>query len=192
MPYRLYPLSTVIFNWPAVYQKRPAELLADPKFKIISGLEDTHGQLRVTFEYPPFMGDQCYFIVDLQRHSVITKVHGTVPKARGATIVERRLDEQAPNGMIRVKEIEFYHLTDATKSDHEVFTLTYTDPPPTIPESEFTLSHYGLPEPEGIVWDKPRRRTLAYWLWAGGVLFLLLATLLFRRLRRTSSVKQAS
>ena len=52
-----------------------------------------------------------------------------------------------------------------------------------IPESEFTLSAFGLPEPEGVMWAKPRKSRT--WLWlAGAAGVSALIAIGFSRLRR--------
>jgi hypothetical protein len=66
----------------------------------------------------------------------------------------------------------------------------YTYKIDSVPSSRFRLSHYGLPEPEGVVWEKPTPR----WVWfatAAGVLLIL--SILFRWLqKRLTSTKAAS
>jgi len=49
-------------------------------------------------------------------------------------------------------------------------------------DTEFTLSAFGLPEPVGVTWEKPRSRTWI-WLLVGAVSAALLA-FVFRRLKR--------
>lgn len=52
------------------------------------------------------------------------------------------------------------------------------------PDTEFTLSAFGLPEPKGIVWDRPSRWYL--WFIAAAVLALAVAGYLrYRSQRRT-------
>jgi hypothetical protein len=54
---------------------------------------------------------------------------------------------------------------------------------PTVDQSEFRLSFYGLPEPEGVVWEKPIPSYVWYLSIAGGalVLFFIAGWLLKRR-----------
>ena len=55
-----------------------------------------------------------------------------------------------------------------------------------LPENaEFTLSAFGLPEPEGIVWERKPRYNL--WLIAGGAVVLLAAFYFFRRRRQSKA-----
>jgi hypothetical protein len=60
-----------------------------------------------------------------------------------------------------------------------------------IPESEFTLSAYGLPEPFGVVWPEPTR----WWLWlslAGAAVIALGISwrVFYHRIRKVEPVKQ--
>jgi hypothetical protein len=62
------------------------------------------------------------------------------------------------------------------------YDLTFAD----VPESEFTLSAFGLPEPVGVEWEQPRPR---WYLWIMVVAFALLAlalTLGYLRKRRSA------
>jgi hypothetical protein len=55
------------------------------------------------------------------------------------------------------------------------------------PVDRFTLSHYGLPEPEGVVWEKQRTVPLYVWLiFAAGVLALIALLLTLLRSRRVT------
>jgi hypothetical protein len=51
-----------------------------------------------------------------------------------------------------------------------------------VPDDEFTLSAFGLPEPQGVVWEKPSRWYL--WFFGFAVLFLAGGAALFRRVQR--------
>ena len=63
-------------------------------------------------------------------------------------------------------------------------SITY---PTDIPEDRFTLSVYGFPEPEGVVWDKP---TPTYvWLLVAANSFALLAALFTALKRRAGRVR---
>ncbi len=57
-------------------------------------------------------------------------------------------------------------------------------------ESEFTLTHYGLPEPEGVVWDKPTPMYIWYLSIAGGagVLMFLCGWLIKRRAKARAAI----
>jgi hypothetical protein len=68
-------------------------------------------------------------------------------------------------------------------------TYSYPDVSKTgeIDEERFRLTAYDMPEPEGVVWEKPRR-WLPYWLAGSGVLLILGATWILRRSRKREPV----
>jgi hypothetical protein len=57
-----------------------------------------------------------------------------------------------------------------------------------VPEREFTLTAYGLPEPVGITWEKPTSRYVWFLVAAGGFAVLMLG---FRYLARRRTAKVA-
>jgi hypothetical protein len=73
----------------------------------------------------------------------------------------------------------------APKSYREIDTeITDLDHHKPFPESDFTLSAFGLPEPYGVVWKKP----IPWYLWfiGSGVSFLALGWYFRRRIQRRS------
>lgn len=50
---------------------------------------------------------------------------------------------------------------------------------PDVPESEFTLSAFGLPEPRGIAWDHPSR--IGWWVGGAGVLVVVIGVIMRKR-----------
>ena len=61
---------------------------------------------------------------------------------------------------------------------------------PKVPESEFTLSFYGFPEPEGIVWKKPTPNYV--WILAGAAGLMLFSLICGWLIRRRSRAKAPS
>jgi hypothetical protein len=59
--------------------------------------------------------------------------------------------------------------------------------PPTIPESEFRLSHYGLPEPAGVVWERPTPWYL--WFVAGAIMSVSIGWYLRHRVERRKIIQ---
>jgi hypothetical protein len=53
-----------------------------------------------------------------------------------------------------------------------------------VPDKEFTLTAFGLPEPEGVTWEKPRGSRLWLWLMLAGFAAALLSFGCFRLRRR--------
>jgi hypothetical protein len=77
---------------------------------------------------------------------------------------------------------------------HEKSGVTETDTKPrsAIPESEFTLTAFGLPEPH---WARPPKRALSLWLWFGiaGIACLVLGAAVFwLKKRRAAGGLQSS
>jgi len=102
--------------------------------------------------------------------------------------IEIHIDYKFDNGVpIPVRYYQTGSRSNGTKFREE-FTYDWSVPARSLPESEFTLSHYGLPEPVGVVWE---RRTPVYvWLFvaAGALLTLgIFFRWLARRLRRGHS-----
>lgn len=64
--------------------------------------------------------------------------------------------------------------------------LEYVPIPP-IPDEEFRLTKFGFPEPEGIIWEKPKSRRYLWFLLAGGI-SLTLGFLFFRRRARAAKM----
>jgi hypothetical protein len=89
-------------------------------------------------------------------------------------------------GLPVVQSLTYKHKTFADGSTFEVKSNVDKWERRRIPESEFTLSAFGLPEPKGVEWEKPSRRYL--WIAAVALLALVLA-FAFRQLgvRRKSS-----
>jgi hypothetical protein len=76
-----------------------------------------------------------------------------------------------------------------TRSRKEVFKFQYEHNAP-IADLEFRLSYYGIPEPDGIVWETPSR----WYLWFIGIaaVSLIVGFYLVRRSRRPSPAMPAS
>ncbi len=51
-----------------------------------------------------------------------------------------------------------------------------------VPDEEFRLSHYGLPEPNGVVWPRPTPWYL--WIIGAGVVCLIASAYLWKRVAR--------
>ena len=67
--------------------------------------------------------------------------------------------------------------------------FTYNVP---VAEEEFRLSHYGIPEPEGIVWDRHRTRWYLWFIVAAVAAFGLGAYFRYRVRRRTALARPLS
>jgi hypothetical protein len=76
-------------------------------------------------------------------------------------------------GLPVVQSLTYKHKTFADGSAFEVNSNVDKWERRWIPESEFTLSAFGLPEPKGIEWEKPSRRYL--WIVAAALVALVLA-----------------
>ena len=80
-----------------------------------------------------------------------------------------------------------WSMETSTETDFDI------DPTADLPESEFTLSAYGLPEPVGVEWKKPTPRYV--WFLAAAGLFVALAVgfrMLARRRAATASSRGVS
>lgn len=98
-------------------------------------------------------------------------------------IVETEYEvENSPAGLPNLKSRRTYFHTPDHFEQHIVETCDiYEDA--NVPDSEFRLSAFGLPEPEGIVWP----RETNWWLWfgllAGAIALIALGRFLWRRQR---------
>jgi hypothetical protein len=90
---------------------------------------------------------------------------------RGLPVISKIIEEIAVTGHAQ-REVSWLQFSD----------LRFHD----VPESDFTLSAFGLPEPVGVEWEQPRPR---WYLWIMVVAFALLAlalTLGYLRKRRSA------
>jgi len=90
-------------------------------------------------------------------------------------------------------DLKVYSTSDITVIPLNNTITTYRYNVTVRSDAEFRLSYYGLPEPEGISWDRPTPNYI--WLLAGCGVFGLLAVLcsyLRRRNSRTSITKESA
>jgi hypothetical protein len=118
---------------------------------------------------------------DSQYRSVkSTKAELRINKTSGT--VETSIDKRDVAGIpVPVHSISQQRFPAATGGAEEGLTIDdetkfNVDPTANPPESEFTLSAYGLPEPVGVKWERPTSRYIWFLLGAGvfGVLAVVL------------------
>jgi len=98
--------------------------------------------------------------------------------------------EPSASGPPALKRIDNWSRNSQKPQDDRITSITdvleYVPVPP-IPDEEFRLTKFGFPEPEGIIWEKPKSRRYLWFLLAGGV-SLALGFLFFRRRARAAKM----
>lgn len=180
-----------------------AELIRDPNFTLqrVSELEyQGRPCVAVDFAYRPKMN---LTSKDPKDRSILMILKGSriiLDPARSWSVQKVELDairgiagslivdyEQERNGLPIIRRLtsEAGNPNSGINVKAEFHDLEFKD----TPESAFTLSAYGLPEPQGVVWDHDRSR-YDLWLVAAGLLTLLTAAGL-RLLVRRKAVPEA-
>ena len=111
-------------------------------------------------------------------NSMSSRVVGGIPVPHRSTHRERY-----PSASGKVED----EIDIISESDYDV------DPTVNLPESEFTLSAFGLPEPVGVVWEKRTPNYVWFLIAAGAFAAAAIAfRLLTRRRSKASSVPKVS
>ncbi len=180
------PNSVVLLGpIPKDHHRKPSTLAEDPKF-IISKLERLRdGLVKVSYKHDLLEGElDC----DPAENFVIRRGRARyAPTGISHELTfEKNVGPVGVGGENLVERIEYSVVTSLGYKRRDVSTYSYPDVRKTgeLDEEKFRLTAYGLPEPEGIVWEKPRR-WLPYWLAGAGALIILVTTLVIRRTRRT-------
>lgn len=119
--------------------------------------------------------------LDPSNHYAITKL-SSFPVDHSSNTGTFAFERDYQNGLARRMRTEINRPNQPVKLHSYEFEYVPGRKPNSLPESRFSLSHYGLPEPEGVVWDKPKKH-LVFWLAGGGILLIVFAALVMRRLR---------
>ncbi|MBA4065816.1 MAG: hypothetical protein C0501_19275 [Isosphaera sp.] len=162
------------------------EIAQSPAFRIDRITPQEGAVDKVEFTYA---GTSGVLFTDRSRSSVVIRstVRGgsNSPGAR-PWVVEMKQRELEPgtgrNNTLRCRRIEFTASNVGEPiGQHEVYDFSdYSDELP--PDEEFTLSHYGLPEPVGV---EPKKGIPNYvWFLIGAAVFAVLAFLLRHVARR--------
>jgi hypothetical protein len=174
------------------------ELLRQPTFRVLAAkLVQHQGSEAVSIEFDnahaidrkarPFVPVQSGTLVLDPSHgwclrdcSVVEKYYGT----ESLTHVETSYRDFKGKFAIPVTVVEKVQSRSDRPSNPETFLqvtsfdLEVAERP--LPDEEFTLSAFGLPEPVGVVWPKPTR----WWLWiSASAIGAALLTVLFWKLR---------
>jgi hypothetical protein len=177
------PTSFVFVGPFAKEQRSPKSLVSDPKFTVTATTPLTDGLVRIRYQYEGIAGElDC----DPARHYMIRRGRATEknPAVQYDLSHERQLGSPELNGEVIVSRLEYEVTSNRGAHFRDVTNYSYPDQSKTgeLGDERFRLSAYGLPEPEGVVWDTPRR-WLPYWLAGAGVLIVLVTTWLLRRAR---------
>jgi hypothetical protein len=188
----VYPNSLVVMSSTSNEQLRPSELIQDQNF-IITKRERKSDHLEVlSFKYRFVSGElECNPSNDyaIMRGTSIGVGVALTVKIQYENIYEERII----NGSKVAVVVKHTYRNQFSNGDASVYTVTldYPTPDPTeISEDQFRLTAYGIPEPEGIIWDKPRSWFL-YYLIAGGTFLFVASSIILRRIRQKSIVEQA-
>jgi hypothetical protein len=190
-PRYVSPASAILLGSFVRQQRTPSSLQNDPKFQITSIERMRDGLIKVNYQYELLFGE---FECDPATKYLIRRGRSLekIPSVQYDMTYEREVGPVGGDGQISVQRL----LLEIRASDvlwlKDETTYSYPDVSKSgeLDEERFRLTAYGLPEPEGIVWEKPRR-WLPYWLAGAGALIVILSTLLIWKLRRARpQVKQ--
>ncbi len=107
-----------------------------------------------------------YAIIEGSCKQIINKSNGEVSVHRSTTnskVAAQQWVELATEKFAGTND----HLTIETKTTYE-FSYGKIES-----DAAFRLSAFGFPEPVGVVWTHPM--TISFWIWGGGIVFLILA-----------------
>ncbi|MSR51665.1 MAG: hypothetical protein EXS09_00025 [Gemmataceae bacterium] len=189
---RIVSPSAVVFLGPIPkdQHRKPSSLAEDPRFKISKLERLPDGLVKVRYKHDLSEGElDC----DPAENFVIRRGRARYapPGISHELTYVKHIGPGGAGGRNTVERIEYDVVTSLGYKRKDVSTYSYPDVRKTgeLDEERFRLTAYGLPEPEGIVWKKPRR-WLPYWLAGAGALIILVTTLVIRRARRTHSLEK--
>lgn len=197
-PIREYTTSRVCLAF-CLYDRPLSILIRDRAFKLANVSETSrNGRLvtRIDFTYShPIRESDFYPIqsgtiyLDPTRYWCITeaKLKGAWTNGTG-TIHETYEFRDGPDGFPIVTQVIHQLRHDSKRTAVKSIIQTDFTIAPNVPTREFTLSAFGLPEPNGVVWERGPRYYLWFGLGAGACVILML---LFRQLARRSAPDKA-
>lgn len=170
-----------------------AELINDPAFRVkkIDSVAGSDSLVAVQFDYKspetPSNDPRKRSILQVLRGGQLvldSKHHWAIHQCKVSYAArdyssEYAIEYDVQKGTIPIVKSYRETTTRAKLGTHTV-DVDFDVVPRTIPESEFTLSAYGLPEPMGVEWPEPPSRAYI-WLFVGA-LGALVTGLAFRRL----------
>ncbi len=183
------PTSAVLLGSFVVQQRKPSSLSDDPKFKMTKIERLPDGLIKLHYQYDRLVGE---FDCDPTANYVIRRGRSRhqfqTKKGSSQEYVmthERHFGPVGADGRVSVERFVSEVVNNPGGRHKRETTYSYPDVRNTgeLDEERFRLTAYGLPEPEGIVWEKPRR-WLPYWLAGAGVLIILVTTWWLRKKRR--------
>ncbi len=174
--------------------RKPSSLADDQRFKLTKTERLPDDLVKVHYRYDhanyKLSGE---FYCDPATHFVIRsgRSRHTAPDIEYLMTFERHFGVVGADGQVNVERLAYEAAGTPSKiggHDKKELSYSYPDVRKTgeLDEERFRLTAYGLPEPEGVAWKKPRR-WLPYWLAGAGAFIILVTTLVIRRARRTHS-----
>lgn len=147
-----------------------AELYKLPGFELTSATpKDGDRKLAVSFTYTPLDGKKagrdasyCTIVYDLDQFGIPTEQsercerHGTLIESRNTTGLRRK-----GKAVIQQRESKVTHTNGGKVIYAQAGSVRTETTPGPLPESEFTLSAFGLPEPVSVTWERPT----PVWVW---------------------------
>lgn len=129
--------------------------------------------------------------IDDDKYHTLKSARADVQLNKSVGSIEYAIDRREVGGIpVPVRSTRAERFTGTADWSMETSAETDFDIDPTadLPESEFTLSHYGLPEPVGVEWKKPTPRYLWFLVAAGAFVALAVG---FRYLARRRAATAA-
>lgn len=182
-----YPLSFASVSYHDLHQL--FTLSQKPEFKVTRIISRPGHLDRVEFTYYGISG---YLLTDRDNASLVMESRTRIPayvKGGDAYVAEMKRElfpERGRDNVPRCKSIRYVRRIAKTGVIDASTTLDfsdYSDAP--IPDEEFRLSHYGLPEPHGM--QVKKSIPFYVWLLLGAAVFFVLAIVLRRRANRSSA-----
>jgi hypothetical protein len=176
------------------------EVLDNPGFKLIQFLNvgaDTGGPAQLVFSVPPPANPRLALQVGIEKGTVefdrcnnwrINKAEFQMPASMSGGVISSTIQYRTQDGLIARYEQKS---SFGAKFQNTVVFTTDSVEIRDVPESEFSLSAYGLPEPAGVTWEKTKTPTPMYqWLLLAGGILALISVLCRWWLRRRLRAKQ--
>lgn len=176
-----YPLGPRDLSNYSLHKKPLTEALEDKNFSILSESPISESQEKYVFsslEYSTKVGEN-WFVIDKSRGCSLVSYRvrsATEPSWVGEAEYELRAGPQ-DTWFLRESRITTKGRQNGNDFHREEVIKSEINFNPRLRESEFTLTAYGIPEPDGVVWDNPYK----IYMWIGVALFVIFVSVAFAR-----------
>ena len=198
------PIRDVIFEMVGpqfmVYNIPLPSIVSDPRWSVTGMTDESRNGkhiVRLTFEFDNPIDDKTFttplqggsLLLDPKHDWCIREATLRLKWINGEGLADSRLDFKAGSGG-HLLPTQFMRSRKLNASETYVVTRDFDlrDNDDSIPDTAFTLSAFGLPEPVGVIWEKPAARYI-WFLVAGGASAIVAFALFYfkNRLNRARS-----